>query len=206
MPPLPIPDLLNSIASGAHYSGGYQERAADQPLHPKPWRARSRERSSDHPEVELRFKDVMDDLEQLYCCKPTPDIIQRRFRADATVDHPWFTCAGIRDIAAVIFAMVRFVASSERVSARMLSAGLSPNRLTYIQTHRYVLRFFGSKREVTSVVFVYLDDDMKIAQLIDRWDGEEHSTRWDFFSFRTLVAKALSWTTRVPEELRRRRV
>ena len=61
-------------------------------------------------------------------------------------------------------------------------------------------------QEVTSVVFVYLDDDMKIAQLIDRWDGEEHSTRWDFFSFRTLVAKALSWTTRVPEELRRRHV
>ena len=125
MPSLPIPDLLNSIASGAHYSGGHQERAADRPLHPKPWRARSRERSSDDPEVELRFKDVMDDLEQvsnvlaiiidskgdlrilqLYCCKPTPEIIQRRFRADATVDHPWFTCAGIRDIAAVIFAMV----------------------------------------------------------------------------------------------------
>ncbi len=36
--------------------------------------------------------------------------------------------------------------SSERVSARILSAGLSPNRLTYIQTQRYTLRVIGTKK------------------------------------------------------------
>ncbi|KAI0807259.1 hypothetical protein C8Q74DRAFT_1226773 [Fomes fomentarius] len=202
--PLPTRDLLGSIASGAHYSGSLQH-PDDPPLHARRWRARSRDRSTEDPEVQAYFKGVMDDLGQLYCCKPTFEVIHRRFRDNATIEHPLFTSIGVRNIAAVLFAMVRFVAGSERVSTRILSAGLSPNRLIYTQTQIYTLRLVGFKKEITSIVFVDLDDDMRVVQLIDQWDGEEHSTRWGASSLRRLVTRILSWTVHVPGELGRAR-
>ena len=44
---------------------------------------------------------------QLYSCQPTREIIQRRFREDAALRHPLFKCAGIHNITAVSFALVR---------------------------------------------------------------------------------------------------
>ncbi|KAI0721530.1 hypothetical protein C8T65DRAFT_630277 [Cerioporus squamosus] len=198
LPPFPTSDLLGSIASGAHYAGALQSHPDDPPLHARLWRARSHDRSGEDPSVESRYQEVMQDLENLYACKPTLEIIQRRFRADASLEHPLFKCAGIHDITAISFALARLFASSERVSTRILSAGLSPNRLTYIQTRRYSFRVIGMKKEITSVVFLDLDDDMRIVQLTDQWNGEEHATQWGAGFFRKLFGKILSWTARVP--------
>ena len=64
------------------------------------------------------------------------------------------------------------------------------------------LTLFGSElttmvQEITSVVFLDLDDDMRIVQLTDQWNGEEHTTRWRAEFLRRLFAKVLSWTARV---------
>ncbi|RDX48392.1 hypothetical protein OH76DRAFT_1456356 [Lentinus brumalis] len=199
LPPLPIPDLLDSISSGAHYAGALQSHPDDPPLHARRWRARSHDSSGEDPSVRLRYQEVMEDLEKLYSCKPTLEIIHRRFRADASLEHHLFKCAGIRDITGVLFALTHLLTSSERVSTRILSAGLSPNRLTYIQTQRYTLRVIGTKKEITSVVFLDLDDDMRIVQLIDQWNGDEHATKWGAGFLRKLFGKILSWTARIPQ-------
>ncbi|RPD65888.1 hypothetical protein L226DRAFT_608828 [Lentinus tigrinus ALCF2SS1-7] len=200
LPPFPTNELLGSIASGAHYAGALKSHPDDPPMHARLWRARSRDRSGEDPTVELKYHEVIEDLQKLYDCHPTLEIIKRRFREDASVEHPLFKCVGIRDITALLFALTRFITSSERVSTRILTAGLSPNRLTFIHTQRYTLRLMGTKKEITSVVFLDLDDDMRIVQLTDQWNGEEHATRWGAESLRRLFGKILSWSARVPEE------
>ncbi|KAI0362702.1 hypothetical protein OH77DRAFT_77172 [Trametes cingulata] len=191
--------LLGSIASGAHYSGALQSHSSEPPpIHPQGWRRRSMSRSAEDPQVEAAFKDVIKDLEQLYTGHPDSETIRRRWREDATLEHPLFRCANLHEISAVLFAIRRLVRSVEHISTRVLSAGLSPNRLVLAQTCVYTLRIFGTRKEIKSVIYVDLDDDMKIVQLIDHWNGEESSNRWGAGSFRRLFAKIISWTTPVP--------
>ncbi|KAI0637217.1 hypothetical protein C8Q77DRAFT_1215981 [Trametes polyzona] len=199
--PVRANDILSSITGGAHYSGALPQRHSEEPpLHPQAWRRRSMTRSTEDPSVELAFQDVISDLEQLYAGRPSLEVIRRRWRTDASLEHPLFKCKGLREIDAVLFAIPRLARTIEHVSTRILSAGLAPNRLVYTQTYIYHLRLFGIRREIKSVVFVDLDDDMKIVQLIDQWNGEEVSTRWGMAWFRRLFAKIIAWTTRVPKQ------
>ena len=136
LPPLPTQALLGSLASGAHYAGALPSHSDDPPLHARVWRARSRDRSSEDPSIELKYREVMEDLQkvrvavvyrkleevltgglgacpvQLYSCQPTREIIQRRFREDAALEHPLFKCAGIHHVTAVLFALVRILSAS----------------------------------------------------------------------------------------------
>ncbi|OJT14131.1 hypothetical protein TRAPUB_9242 [Trametes pubescens] len=193
-------DILGSITGGAHYSGALPQRNADEPpLHPKAWRRRSLRSTELDPSVALAFKDVVSDLEQLYGGKPSLEIVRRRWHKDALLEHPLFKCKNLREISAVLFALPRLLRTVQHVQTRILSAGLSPNRLVYTQTYVYTLRLFGIRKEIKSVVFVDLDEDMKIVQLMDEWNGEEPSSRWGAASLRRLFAKIISWTTRVPK-------
>ncbi|KAI0781179.1 hypothetical protein BD413DRAFT_23088 [Trametes elegans] len=193
--------LVGSIASGAHYSGALHPHDIEPPLHGKAWRRRSMSRSAEDPAVTLAFKDVLADLEQLYSGKASVEIIHRRWRADATLEHPLFKCTNLHTISAILFAIPRTVRKAEHVSTRILSAGLSPNRVIYTQTFVYTLRLIGVRKEIKSVVFVDLDEDMKIAQLIDEWNGEEPPSRWGATVLRRLFAKIISWTTPVPKSV-----
>ncbi|KAI0831051.1 hypothetical protein BC628DRAFT_721444 [Trametes gibbosa] len=198
--PVHAEDILGSITSGAHYSGALPGRHSDEaPLHPKAWRRRSLNLNVDDPSVQLIFRDVISDLEQLYTGKPSLEIVRRRWREDASLEHPLFQCRNLHEITRLLFAIPRLVKTSEHISTRIISAGIKPNRLIYAQTYVYTLRLFGTRREIKSIVFVDLDEDLKIAQLIDQWNGEEHSASWGAASFRRLFAKIISWTTRVPK-------
>ncbi|KAH9853993.1 hypothetical protein C2E23DRAFT_819151 [Lenzites betulinus] len=198
--PVHAEDILGSITSGAHYSGALPGRHSDEaPLHPKAWRRRSLNLNVDDANVRLLFKDVISDLEQLYAGKPSLEIVRRRWREDASLEHPLFRCGNLHEITRLLFAIPRLVKTAEHVSTRILSAGSSPNRLIYAQTYVYTLRLFGTRRQIKSIVFVDLDEDMKIAHLIDQWNGEESSSWWGAASFRRLFAKIISWTTRVPK-------
>ncbi|KAI0371733.1 hypothetical protein BV20DRAFT_941288 [Pilatotrama ljubarskyi] len=199
LPHLHADGILGSIASGAHYSGALQSHSNEPPpLHPQGWRRRSMSRSAEDPQVELAFKHVIQDLEQLYSGKPDVQAMRRRWRDDAVLEHPLFRCTNLNEISAVLFAIPRLLRDAEHISSRILSAGLSPNRLVFAHTCVYTLRVYGTRKEIKSVVYVDLDEDMKIVQLIDQWNGEESSTRWCAGSFRRLFAKILSWTTSVP--------
>ena len=65
LPPLPTQGLLGSLASGAHYAGALPSHSDDPPLHARLWRARSRDRSSEDPGIELKYREVMEDLQKV---------------------------------------------------------------------------------------------------------------------------------------------
>ncbi|KAI0336281.1 hypothetical protein GY45DRAFT_1222668, partial [Cubamyces sp. BRFM 1775] len=196
-------ELIGSIAGGAHYAGALQSHNNDSPppLHAKAWRRQSTIscNSADDPNVDAAFKGVMEDLQQFYTGKPTLDAIQRRWCEEAIWEHPLFRCTGRSEIQAVLFSFALCIRSAEHVSTRILSAGLAPNRLVYTQHYVYTIPFIGTRTDIKSVVYVDLDDDMKIVQMIDQWNGEEHSTRWGAASFRRLLTKFLCWISPAPK-------
>ncbi|KAI0665044.1 hypothetical protein C8Q70DRAFT_27083 [Cubamyces menziesii] len=201
--PLQRHELIGSIAGGAHYAGALQSHNSDSeppPLHPKAWRRQSTiSCKADDPDINGTFKGVVEDLQQFYSGKPTPEAVQRRWCEEATWEHPLFKCTGISEIRAVLFALPLCVRSAEHISTRILSAGLAPNRLVCAQHYVYTIPLIGSRKDIKSVIYVDLDEDMKIVQLIDQWNGQEHSTRWGAASFRRLLAKVLCWISPAPK-------
>ena len=76
--PIPLPALFESAASGAHYTGGKVDGRSDL------WHRRS-SASQHHPHTELNHGHhrVLDDLTELYCCRPTLEIFERSWNMDA---------------------------------------------------------------------------------------------------------------------------
>lgn len=83
---IPTPALLESAAGGAHYSGAKIEHDTRRIR-----RGSSGIRSS-YVEVKGAHKKVIEDLNELYCCRPTREIFQRTWRPDAMFEvssHCW---------------------------------------------------------------------------------------------------------------------
>lgn len=75
-PPIPTPSLLESVAGAAHYSGVPVDADV---------KKRHRRHSSAAMDLAKLIPDhqrVLDDLRELYCCRPTKQIIDRLFRQD----------------------------------------------------------------------------------------------------------------------------
>ena len=78
---VPTPALVESVASGAHYSGA---RHVDSDT--KRQRSSSDRRSSGHLDVEEHHRKVLEDLKELYCCRPTAEILKRSWHPDAVFE------------------------------------------------------------------------------------------------------------------------
>lgn len=74
---VPTPALLESLAGGAHYSGVKIDHDASKA------RRNSHGKPSNHLEVKADHKKVIEDLQELYSCRPTVEIFERRWRPDA---------------------------------------------------------------------------------------------------------------------------
>ncbi|KAG6335869.1 hypothetical protein ID866_3206 [Astraeus odoratus] len=78
--PISPPLIANSAVGGAHYSGTHVSH-----------RGQRRTSSGDHPtrgsisqqDVEAGRQRIMEDLKELYCCRPSLEIFQRTWRQDA---------------------------------------------------------------------------------------------------------------------------
>ena len=71
----PTPSLLESVAGGAHYAGVK--------IDTRKIRRTSAGVPSNHLEIKGDHRRVIEDLQELYCCRPTPEILARRWRPDA---------------------------------------------------------------------------------------------------------------------------
>ncbi|OCH95325.1 hypothetical protein OBBRIDRAFT_788519 [Obba rivulosa] len=134
----------------------------------------------------------------MYCGRVTAQLMERRWRKDAVLESPFTKCDGFTTIASHWHALSKLCSSSECLNTRILSATLSPNRLIYSQTQRYTLRFFGIKKTITSIVVVDLDEDFRIIQLVDQWNGQELPTRWGALWLRKLSARVTPWIFPAP--------
>ncbi|KAH9951371.1 hypothetical protein B0H21DRAFT_874525 [Amylocystis lapponica] len=202
---LPTPELLGSIAGGAHYAGALARSTSLSPTRDDPQqlrprlKAHNRRRSVDDPSVEDVFKEVMQDLEELYCGRPTLEILQRRWHQDAVFEDPLCKCKGFNEFAPQWFALPKIFPKSERVSTRVISAALGPNELVYQQTQEYTVRWLRIKKSITSIITVEFDEELKIIRLVDRWNGDEPPTHWGALGLRRLNAKLTPLFVSIPK-------
>ncbi|KAI0948331.1 hypothetical protein AcW1_005577 [Taiwanofungus camphoratus] len=196
VPSLPTPELVGAIASGAHYAGVLSPGSNDHRKHVNDRRTQ-RASSVDDPGVIETYQEVMEDLKELFCGRPTPDMFERRWRKDAVFEDPFIKCVGFREYAAQWYGVSQILSASEQVSCRILLATLSPNRLVYSQTQRYTTRLFGYTKTLNSIIVVDLDEDLKIIHLVDKWNAKELPTRWLWL--RRLIGKTTSLSGTVPK-------
>ncbi|OJA15123.1 hypothetical protein AZE42_08473 [Rhizopogon vesiculosus] len=193
--PLPIPDLVNSAAGGAHYSGA-PVSDSDNGLVASP--------VSGEPSPSLQGDEtirdcIMADLKELYCCRPTKEIFERIWRPDAVFEDPSVKCEGYTEYAAQWFAMPKIFSESETISSRVMSFTRCPRRLVYAQTQEYTLRFLGTKKLIDSIIVVELDDDYKIIRMTDQWNGKQLRSWFGPNLLRRAKAVVTPWLIRAPK-------
>jgi len=191
LPTVPTPALVESVAGGAHYSGGNVDTLKH--------RHSSHDRHDTHTDVKADHQRVLADIRELFECRPTPEIFERSWHKDAVFEDPLSHCKGFREYAAQWYAMPKVFANSETVSARVMSSTRTPNRIVLAQTQRYKNRFLD--KTIESVVTVDLDDGDKIIRLVDQWDGKALPTRWGGGLLRRVNAKVVPLLVHVPRML-----
>ncbi|KII88735.1 hypothetical protein PLICRDRAFT_41954 [Plicaturopsis crispa FD-325 SS-3] len=194
---VPTPALVESVAGGAHYSGVKVDREASKHRH------MSHERRISRNVATHNHERVMDDLKELYCCRPTRAILERSWNKDAVFEDPLVKCKGFREYSSQWFALPKAFAKSETLARRVLSSTASPNRLVFSQTQEYTLRLFGSRKIVESIILVDLDDDEKIIKLVEKWGGNELPTGFGTHFLRRANAKVVPLIVWVPKHDRR---
>jgi len=189
---VPTPALVESVAGGAHYSGSKVDPEGLRRRHS------SHDRRMSHGEVKADHKRVMEDLNELYCGRPTREIFDRTWTKDAVFEDPLTKCKGFHEYAPQWYALPKMFSQSETLASRVMSSTSSPNRLVYSQTQEYTYRFFGSKKVVESIILVDLDDDDKIIRLVDQWHGKDLPIRFGAHFLRRMNAKIVPWLVHVP--------
>ncbi|EDR10915.1 uncharacterized protein LACBIDRAFT_315907 [Laccaria bicolor S238N-H82] len=206
---VPTPALVESVAGAAHYSGV----RVDSDTQLKHHRTNSCHQSP--AELNIDHRHVLDDLKELFCCRPTREIFDRSWNRDAVYEDPLSKCYGYAEYAAQWFALAKLCSQSETLSSRVMSSTSIPNRIVYHQVQEYTLRFLNRKKvcsvkfrrhallivvkTIESVVVVDLDENNKITYLVDQWGGNEMPSWFGASFLRAVNAKTAPWLFHVPK-------
>ncbi|KAF8892626.1 hypothetical protein BD779DRAFT_1670300 [Infundibulicybe gibba] len=193
---LPTPALVESVAGGAHYSGSKVEHDTS----PLKQRRSSHDIHERHTTLKAGHAQVIEDLQELYGCRPTIANFEKSWHRDALFEDPLCKCRGFQEYAAQWFAMPKLFSHSKTISHRVMSSTHTPNRLVFEQTQEYTTRLFGRKKVVNSIISVDLDSNNKIIRVIDQWDGQELPVRYGAQFLRVVQAKVTSWIFGVPRQ------
>ncbi|KAF8841183.1 hypothetical protein BDN67DRAFT_967525 [Paxillus ammoniavirescens] len=189
------PNIAHSAVGGAHYSGVPTIRE------PKRGRTSSGEATrSSHESPEASRERIMNDLKELYCCRPTRSIFERTWRPDAVFEDPLVKAEGRGEYEPQWFAMPKIFSKSETISSRVMLSTESPNRFVFSQVQEYTLRFIGKKQRIESVIVVDLDESDKITRMVEKWNGDELPTHYGAYFLRRVNAQVTPWLVKVPKE------
>ncbi|KAI0303404.1 hypothetical protein B0F90DRAFT_1626557 [Multifurca ochricompacta] len=180
---IPTPALLDSVVAGAHYSGSRHDGIA----------VNSRRRSTLPTAPNALHLAVMDDLKEMYEGNSTKEMLQKRWRRDAVYEDPFTRCKGLHEIAPQWYALPRMYSKLTINGRRVLSSTEYPNRLIMWQKHEYTVRVTGSKKVVESILVIDIDEDGKIARLVDQRQGLDPPTRWGAQHLRRLNGRVVPW-------------
>jgi len=189
---MPTPALVESAAGGAHYSG---VKVDSEML----FKHRRNSSFKQHTEIKHFHQRILEDLTELYCCRPTREIFERSWHRDAEFEDPLSKCKGFDEYAAQWFAMPKYISHSEQISKRVMSSTNAPDRLIYHQVQEYTMFLFKKKRTIESIIVVDMDENEKIIRLVDQWDGQEMPNWFGASFLRVLNAKVTPWLIRVPK-------
>ncbi|KAI6111504.1 hypothetical protein EV401DRAFT_1868388 [Pisolithus croceorrhizus] len=193
--PVPPPQIAHAAVGGAHYSTMYTSQHARRRSSSgsKPRRASQSARDVEESERQK----IVDDLNELFCCRPSIDIFKRTWRHDAVFEAciRYFRCRFMLDRP---YTHPKLFSGAKILSSRILLSTQSPNRLIYSKSQEYTLRFLGKKR-IDSMVVVDLDEDDKIIRVEDKWGGEELPTQYGASHLRRVSAVVTPWLVKVPK-------
>ncbi|KAF7295122.1 PINc domain-containing protein [Mycena indigotica] len=94
---LPTPAVIESVAGAAHFTGSHVE--------PLKHRHSSHEHHEAHTILKADHRKLLDDLRELYECRPVPAIFTRSWHPDAVYETPLVKCRGFRQYAAQFYAL-----------------------------------------------------------------------------------------------------
>ena len=112
---------------------------------------------------------------------------------------PLSKCIGYKEYAPQWYGMPKLFPKSVTLSHRVVSSTHNPNRIMYQQEQEYTVRGLGTKKVMKSLVVIELDDHDMIVHLHDKWNGNDHPTRWGILGLRRLNAMTLPWLVSVPK-------
>ncbi|KAG6853207.1 hypothetical protein C0991_006156 [Blastosporella zonata] len=195
--PIPTPALVESVAGAAHYSGVKLEQEP-----PLKHRRSSHDYGENHTQLKPSHQRILDDLQELYGCRPTQEIFERTWHPDAVFEDPLSLCRGYSEYAAQWYAMSKLFSASKTLLIRVMSSTHSPNRLVFSLSQEYTYRVLHRKKTIHSVVVVDLDEDEKIVKMVDQWNGKD-LPRWHGAHFlRVANAKLVPWLSKLPHAIR----
>ncbi|KAI6006042.1 hypothetical protein EDD15DRAFT_2384668 [Pisolithus albus] len=197
MLPIPPPQIAHAAVGGAHYSTMYTSQHSHRRASSGDRPRRASQSAGEMEESERRR--IVDDLNELFCCRPSIDIFKRTWRRDAVFEDPWVKCEGYDEYGPQFFAMPKLFSRAEILSSRIMLSSQSPNRLIYSKSQEYTLRFLGKKKRIDSMVVVDLDENDKIIRVEDKWRGEELPTRYGALHLRRASAVIMPWLVKVPK-------
>ncbi|KAG8771656.1 hypothetical protein FS842_004036 [Serendipita sp. 407] len=149
--------------------------------------------------LEGKRKQILEDVLELFCSRPTIEIFQRSWSPDAVFEDPLSQCIGYPEYAPQWFGMPKLFPKSVTLNYKVLSSTTNPNRIVYHQEQEYTIKGIGTKKVMKSTVVIELDDQDRIIKLDDKWDGKDHPVRWGALLLRRLNAKTLPWLVSVPK-------
>jgi len=193
IPTVPTPALVESVAGAAHYSG---VKVDHEQL--KKRRSSSYDAGDNHMVLKPSHSKVLDDLKELYGCRPTLEIFERSWSKDAEFEDPLSRCKGYQEYAAQWYALPKLFSDSRTLSIRVMSSTTTPNRFIFSLSQQYTARILKRRKTIDSIVVVDLDEDEKIIRVVDQWGGKDLPTRFGALFLRTLNAKITPWLVSVP--------
>ncbi|KAF9228012.1 hypothetical protein BS17DRAFT_774629 [Gyrodon lividus] len=195
--PLPvfIPKIAHSAIGGAHYSG---VPIIQDPK--KPSTLLEEATRSSQEDQETSRERIMNDLKELYCCRPNRTIFERTWNPDAVFEDPLVKAESRGEYEPQWFAMPKLFSKSETISSRVVLSTERPNRLVYSQVQEYTLRFIGKKQRIESLIVLDLDETDKITRMVEKWNNVELPTRYGSYFLRRINAQIVPWLVKVPKE------
>ncbi|KAF8504046.1 hypothetical protein BU17DRAFT_58363 [Hysterangium stoloniferum] len=198
---IPTPSLLRSVAEAAHYSSTRHG--------PGEGRRASFGSSTAQCSLSPERARIVEDIKELFSLRPSLEIFERAWHPDATFEDPLSKCSGFYEYAPQWFALPKIVRMSETLYFRVLASTTEPPQIVCAQRQQYTLRYLGVKKVHTilrvfpsmaiiegiidSLLIIDLDEDHKIINLEDKWNGLDHPTHWGAETLRRLNAKTVAW-------------
>ncbi|KZV96117.1 hypothetical protein EXIGLDRAFT_609700, partial [Exidia glandulosa HHB12029] len=134
----------------------------------------------------------------LFSSRPTMDIFKRSFNPNGDFEDPLSKCHGYGQFGAQWWAMPKAFPVSKNLGHRVVAS--TDNHIEYVQAQEYTFRWVGNKKVMYSLVMIDLDGDGKIVKVEDRWNAQEHPTRWGTHFLRRMNAMTLPWLVTVPKD------
>ncbi|KAG8934757.1 hypothetical protein FRC01_000438 [Tulasnella sp. 417] len=186
-----FPDM-RGVVGGAHFTAASEHTEGEREV----LRTVSSHLSGSDVKLEGKRRQVVEDVMELFCSRPTPEIFERSWKKDAvfavsmkdinantpdgssgrTCQDPLSKCHGYHEYAPQWYGLAKLFPKSKTLKMNVISsthAPDEPNRIVYEQEQEYTLKLVGHKQVVRSLVVIDLDENDMITKLEDKWDGKD---------------------------------